>query len=248
MKVVNNLDLNNNQLVNIRLENFSGDIDSGLRIGRLWFDINNNCIKIIDNSKNYCQILDSNNYKDFLVSETITELPHLTITDETVSTSSSTGALIVKGGMGVAGAINADSISGAVWNDYAEYREALNPVEPGYCVCEIGNGRVIKSSHRLQKLPMIVSDTFGFSIGKINEEDVPVAVCGRVLAYTDKPVSKFKIGDWVCAGKDGKITKMNFFEKIFFADRRVGIVSSYPQEKTWGTGKVSNVGRIWIKV
>ena len=182
-------------------------------------------------------------------SESSIELQRLTILDSSANSwSTSTGALVVKGGMGVAGAINADSISGAVWNDYAEYREAVTPVKPGYCVCEVGNGMVIKSSKRLQKLPMIVSDTFGFSIGKINEDDVPVAVCGRVLAYTDKPLKHFKIGDWVCAGKDGRISKMNFFEKIFFADRRVGIVSSRPHTKTWGTGNVSTKGRLWIKV
>lgn len=95
---------------------------------------------------------------------------------------------------------------------------------------------------------MIVSDTFGFSIGKINETDVPIAVCGRVLAFTDKPLKTFKVGDWVCSGKNGKVSKMNFFEKLFFADRRVGIVSSFPSQETWGSGNVSTKDRIWIRI
>ena len=95
---------------------------------------------------------------------------------------------------------------------------------------------------------MIVSDTFGFSIGKINETDVPIAVCGRVLVFTDKPLKTFKVGDWVCSGKNGKVSKMNFFEKLFFADRRVGIVSSFPSQETWGSGNVSTKDRIWIRI
>ena len=245
MKIVSDLNVNNNQIKNFCVESLSGSPEI-VKQGKIWLDTETNTMKM-GTSDGSTAIFDKETWTNY-TSESSIELQKLTILNSANSWSTSTGALVVKGGMGVAGAINADSISGAVWNDYAEYRESITPVAPGYCVCEVGNGRVIKSSKRLQKLPMIVSDTYGFSIGKINEDDVPIAVCGRVLAYTDKSTRKFKVGDWVCAGKEGKVSKMNFFEKIFFPDRRVGIVSSRPQTKTWGTGNVSTENRIWIKV
>lgn len=341
MKIISDLNLNNNQIINSCLENYKGNFSSSLKTGKLWFDTENNCIKIVNTNNEIISIIGENNITNlkevlpkyylsdyeldfnkaynqgvyygvtiggesylnkpenlnnnstvtlfvlinlqeqivqlifdnsldliyfrtgFKLEENYqfnkwielttsnhihTELPNLSITDEINSTSTTTGALTVAGGVGIKGALNADSISGAIWNDYAEYRETVHQIEPGHCVCEKGDGKVCPSTKRLQKLPMIVSDTFGFSIGKINETDVPIAVCGRVLVFTDKPLKTFKVGDWVCSGKNGKVSKMNFFERLFFADRRVGIVSSFPSQETWGSGNVSTKDRIWIRI
>ena len=56
-------------------------------------------------------------------------------------------------------------VLGAVFNDYAEYRQT-DSAEPGRCVTEVGNGNMILSTKRLQPGANIVSDTFGFSIGE----------------------------------------------------------------------------------
>jgi len=246
MQLASDLNVNNNKIKNFCIESLSETPDS-LKKGKMWMNEEDGSLKIAISSEETAAIFDQKTWGNY-TSESDINLNTLSILGTNDSFNTSSGALTVAGGVGIKGTLNADSISGAIWNDYAEYRETIQQVKPGYCVCEEGNGKVDISVKRLQKLPMIVSDTFGFSIGKINETDVPIAVCGRVLAYTDKPISKFRIGDWVCSGKNGKVSKMNFFERLFFADRRVGIVSSFPSQETWGSGNVSTKDRIWIRV
>lgn len=260
MKLISDLNVNNNKILNACIESLDStpENDNGQNNGRFWLEkttkteggnnVDQYGLKIfLPNETTAATLLDNKTWGDH-TSESDINLRTLKINGNVGSISTETGTLVVTGGVGISGTLNADSISGAVWNDYAEYREADGEILPGHCVTEIGDGRVKKTAKRLERLPLLVSDTFGFSIGRINDNDVPVAVCGRVLAFTDKPLSHFQIGDWVCAGKDGKVSKMNFFEKIFFADRRVGIVSSFPQQETWGSGNVSTKNRIWIRV
>jgi len=64
------------------------------------------------------------------------------------------------------------------------------------------------------------------------------------LAYPDN--SKFKVGDAVCSGKNGTVSKMNRLEIILFPDRIVGYVSEIPTYDKWNGIKID--GRIWIKV
>ena len=52
---------------------------------------------------------------------------------------------------------------------------------------------------------------------------------------------KFKVGDVVCAGKNGTASKMRLWEKILFPDRILGIVPEIPDN-------VKVNGRIWIKI
>lgn len=246
MQLASDLNVNNNKIKNFCIESLSETPDS-LKKGKMWMNEEDGSLKIAISSEETAAIFDQKTWGNY-TSESDIDLNTLSILGTNDSFNTSSGALTVAGGVGIKGTLNADSISGAIWNDYAEYRETVHQIEPGHCVCEKGDGKVCPSTRRLQKLPMIVSDTFGFSIGKINETDVPIAVCGRVLAYTDKPISKFKIGDWVCAGKNGKISKMSFIERLLFPDRKVGIVSSFPSQETWGSGNVSTKDRIWIRV
>lgn len=246
MQLASDLNVNNNKIKNFCIESLS-ETPETFKKGKMWMNEEDGSLKIAISSEETAAIFDEKTWGNY-TSESDIKLNTLSILSDNSSFSTSTGALTVAGGVGIKGTLNADSISGAIWNDYAEYRETIRQIEPGYCVCEEGNGKVDISVKRLQKLPMIVSDTFGFSIGKINETDVPIAVCGRVLAYTDKPISKFRIGDWVCAGKNGKVSKMNFIERLFFPDRKVGIVSSFPSQETWGSGNVSTKDRIWIRI
>lgn len=147
--------------------------------------------------------------------------------------------------------LQASQVYGAVYNDYAEYRQSKVDISPGCVVIEDGNGLIIQSSYRLQKCPMVVSDTYGFAIGeqKIEGEfSVPITVSGRVLVYTDKPREQFKAGDVVCTGKNGTVSKMKFWEKVLFPDRILGVVSEVPTYETWGSNNVAIDKRIWIKV
>ena len=142
---------------------------------------------------------------------------------------------------------------GAVWNDYAEYRVLKNNNIKindlyGHCVIENGDDTVSLSTQRLQPAASIISDTFGIAIGKINDEDVPLAIAGRVLAYMDRPASFFKVGDAVCAGKNGTLSKMSRREIRKYPDRIVGIVSSIPNYEYWGPNNILVNNRIWIKI
>lgn len=139
-------------------------------------------------------------------------------------------------------------IYGAVWNDYAEFRNQTEKVEPGYCATCGKDGKLRKANKRLQYCEGIVSDTFGFSIGSTDKCKTPLAVSGRVLAYYAGDIEDYDIGDAVCANYDGKITKMTREEIREYPERILGTVSEIPTYETWGDGKVSTKNRIWIKV
>lgn len=137
---------------------------------------------------------------------------------------------------------------GAVWNDYAEFRATKEKIIPGHVVIENGDGTMSISNKRLIPGASIVSDTFGFAIGETEECKTPIATAGRVLAYTDKDVNNFKAGDAVCAGKNGKVSKMTRLEKILFPDCILGYVSEIPNYEIWGENNTQVNGRIWIKI
>lgn len=137
---------------------------------------------------------------------------------------------------------------GAAWNDYAEYRESLE-LEPGRVVIELGNGRLVRSSERLQPGAEIVSDTYGFIIGKGNPRcATPIAIAGRVLAYPYEERLMFFAGDAVCAGPDGTVSKMTREEIKEYPDRIIGTVSEVPEYETWGENNIKVNGRIWIRL
>lgn len=151
-------------------------------------------------------------------------------------------------GRGINGVIRAGQVYGAVWNDYAEYRQTKECISPGYCVIETGKGDLIKSSERLQPGANIVSDTFGFAIGETEQTKTPLAVSGRVLAYPYEDRDSYQAGDPVCSGPNGTISKMTREEVREYPDRIIGTVSEIPDYEVWGTGNVKVNNRIWIKV
>lgn len=135
----------------------------------------------------------------------------------------------------------------AVWNDYAEFRKA-NTIEPGKVVIEGKFGIMLKSTSRLQPGGSIISDTYGTAMGETDECKTPIAVAGRVLAYTYEEIDEYEIGDVVCTGPNGTVSKMTREEIREYPDRIIGSVSEIPDYETWGTGNVKVDGRIWIKV
>lgn len=137
---------------------------------------------------------------------------------------------------------------GAAWNDYAEYRVCNDNFIPGQVVCENGDDTLSIATERLQPGANIVSDTFGFAIGETEKAKCPIAVSGRVLAYTYEPKEEFKAGDAVCAGPNGTISKMTRNEIREYPERIVGTVSAIPNYEYWGENNVKVNNRIWIKV
>ena len=146
-----------------------------------------------------------------------------------------------------AGKLVATSVYGAVWNDYAEYRQS-DILEAGRVVCENGDDTLSLAIERLQPGAEIVSDTFGFAIGETEKCKTPIAVSGRVLAYPYEDRDSYKPGDAVCAAPGGTVSKMTREEIKEYPERIVGTVSAIPEYKTWGEGNVPVNERIWIKV
>lgn len=136
---------------------------------------------------------------------------------------------------------------GAVWNDYAEYRPA-SIITPGYVVREDKSGVMQLADDRLLPACEIISDTFGFAIGETDECKTPIAATGRVLAYPYEDRDSYELGDPVCSGPGGTVSKMSREEVRLYPERMLGYVSEIPSYKTWGSGNVEVNGRIWIRV
>ena len=152
-----------------------------------------------------------------------------------------------------AGNITGAKVYNAVWNDYAECRQAYTD-EPGYCVTETKNGVMAKTWERLQPGCKMISDTFGTCMGETDEAKTPIAVAGRVLAYPCRDISEYHLGDAVCSAPDGKIDIMTREEIREYPERIVGTVSEIPSYDVWYGGtkedpqKIPVNGRIWIYV
>lgn len=145
------------------------------------------------------------------------------------------------------GSLTASKVYGAVWNDYAEFRQS-DVTEPGRVICENGDDTLSLSKERLQPGGAVVSDTYGFAIGETDEAKTPIAVSGRVLVYTYEDRWSFNPGDAVCAAPNGTVSKMTREEIITYPERIIGTVSAIPSYEIWGDKPVLVNNRIWIKV
>ena len=145
--------------------------------------------------------------------------------------------------------VYASEVYGAVWNDYAEYRES-NITQPGRCIIENGDDTLRLSTERLQRGAEIISDTFGFAIGETDTCKTPIAASGRVLAYGYEDREQFKshIGYPVCSGPNGTVSIMTDEEEQLYPSRIIGYISAVPDYEIWGTGNVKVDGRIWIRI
>lgn len=152
------------------------------------------------------------------------------------------------------GGLYTEQTYGAVWNDYAEFRSATQKIEPGRVVQEKGDDTLIQVEDRLSHFAGVCSDTFGFAIGQRADEDIPIAVSGRVLVYPYKERNTYKPGDCVCTASNGTVDVMTREEVIQYPDRIVGTVSCVPEYDIWLCGakesprEIEVDGRIWIKV
>lgn len=171
------------------------------------------------------------------------------VTATTASTSTSTGAVVISGGLGVGGDIYGNRVIGAVWNDYAECRESNEFINAGYVVKENGDDTLSLADERLIYGCSIVSDTFGFMIGETDKAHTPIAVSGRVLAYPyeNREVFKYNIGCFVCSGPNGTVSLMDKEEVWNHPEAIIGQVSAVPEYEYWGNNVKVN-GRVWIKV
>ena len=153
--------------------------------------------------------------------------------------------------------LQASQVWGAVWNDYAEFRQTNDKnIKPGNCVIETGNGDLILSTERMQAGAEIVSDTYGIAIGETKINNTPIATAGRVLAYVyeSKDIIKQHIGEPVCSGPNGTVSLMTEEECKLFPYKMIGTISEIPNYEIWEAGSeeepinINVNGRIWIRI
>lgn len=192
---------------------------------------------------------EDNNAGNLVYQKNSATLTNLIISDTTASTSTSSGALIVAGGVGVSGDIYANNVFGAVWNDYAEYRRS-DCKEPGRVIVENGDDTMSLSEKRLQYGAKVISDTFGFAIGETEKARTPIAVSGRVLVYPYENRNEFRmhIGRPVCSGPNGTVSLMSDTEEKEFPSAIIGYISAVPDYEYWEDTEVKINDRIWIYV
>ena len=145
------------------------------------------------------------------------------------------------------------------WSDLAEYRRTIEH-EPGRAVIPTDCGIAKRATKRLQPGARIVSDTYGFCLGESDDEQSPIALTGRVLAYPCRPISEYHAGDAVCSGPNGTVDLMTREEIQKYPDCIIGIVNEIPTYPIWNpkhtddrqkvvfNENVEVRGRIWIDV
>jgi hypothetical protein len=150
------------------------------------------------------------------------------------------------------GAARGGTISGfsrvynAVWNDYADYisLEGPIPVVPGRVYVYNGHFHQMASSYAEMGAIGICSDTFSFVAGyKDSEFQVPIAVCGFVLAYVDKV---YPSGTPLTSAADGGLTEMSLETKMKYPERMLATFYKEERNVAWHGVKIN--GRHWVQV
>lgn len=142
--------------------------------------------------------------------------------------------------------VSYDQLPSPIGANIAEYR-ITETVDAGYCVYENGTGILEKTNARLLPCCRIVSDTYGFVMGENSQFQIPTAISGRVLAYTNEN-DEIEIGDCLCSGENGILSKMTREEITAYPDRIVGVVSEIPTYETWGINEIVVNKRVWVYV
>lgn len=174
----------------------------------------------------------------------------LYISDTTSSTSTSTGALRVAGGLGVSGSIYGSSVYNAVWNDLTD----RIPVDEE-CDLEYGKYYCFDGKHYYQSKEYcpagmigIHSDTGGFEMGKKEGvKELQCSVAGFVLAYVDK---EYPVGTPLTPTCCGYLTEISKKDKMEYPERIVATYWKDEPAEEWGSEerKIKVNGRKWVKI
>ena len=171
-------------------------------------------------------------------------------TNNTTSTSTSTGAVMITGGLGVGGEVYASKVHNAVWNDLADsiiVNEDCN-LEHGYCYCFDGEKYTKSSKYLDDGIIGIHSDTYGLKMGsEEGKKKMDVAVSGFVLAYVDK---EYAPGTPLTCTENGYLTEIRKEDKIEYPERIVATYWKNEPAEEWGSEekKVKVNGRRWVKI
>ena len=171
------------------------------------------------------------------------------------SNNTQTGAVVIRGGLGVAGNIHGtviygQAVYGAVANDLADSIPVNEDciLEHGYCYCFDGEKYNKSSKYMDDGIIGIHSDTYGFKMGhEENKKKMDIAVSGFVLAYVDK---EYKPGTPLTCTENGYLTEIKKEDKIEYPEKIVATYWKNEPAEEWGTEerKVKVNGRKWVKI
>lgn len=219
-------------------------------INNYWSGRDSSIIYKVSNSNSYSPILSAGSRNgSFDIGTEEGNLKFSFVPNESYSQQTDEG-IVSKIYMTPEGHIGGEKVYGAVYNDYAEFRQFAEDKEIPYgrVVIENGDDTLSLSTERMQSGGNVCSDTFGFAIGKTSLSTMPIAVSGRVLVYPYEDRNTYCPGDAVCSAPNGTISKMTREEIKEYPDRIIGYVSAVPQYETWGENNILVNNRIWIKV
>lgn len=142
--------------------------------------------------------------------------------------------------------LRTDYVVNAVWNDIADYLNVDEDLEIIYGRAYTRDPKTnkVRLAQKNEKVIGLASDTCGFQLGKNDKEhQIPIALGGWILAYTDK---NYKPGTLLKVGKKGILTKASKLDEIFNPSRIIASFDRVEKEETWH-GKVVD-GRNWVKI
>lgn len=144
--------------------------------------------------------------------------------------------------------LKASKVWNAVWNDIADFQLLNDKLIFGKCYVDHIEGARIASQRCQMAIMGIASDTFGFGVGSgANEKEVPIAVCGWVLAFVDQ---EYDCGTPLTNNENGDLTEMTLEEKRNFPERIIAIYKKPEKNLEFGPNnqKITVNGRHWVKV
>lgn len=141
----------------------------------------------------------------------------------------------------------ATRVYNAVWNDIADFQDLADNLVPGKCYFDAVEGARICDLKCQRGVIGIASDTYGHGVGQVTgKNQVPIAVCGWVLAYVD---GQCEIGDALTNNHNGNLIKMTDEEKCKYPERIVATYKKKEAGEYFGPNKEVKVnGRHWVKV
>lgn len=142
----------------------------------------------------------------------------------------------------------ASKVWNAVWNDVADFQLLNDELVFGKCYIDHIEGARIANKRCQMAVIGIASDTFGHAVGAgANEKEVPIAVCGWVLAFVDQ---EYECGTPLTNDEFGNLTEMTLEEKRNYPERMIGIYKKPEREEEFGPNgqKIKVNGRHWVKV
>jgi hypothetical protein len=148
------------------------------------------------------------------------------------------------------GHLYATKVFNAVWNDVADFQDVADEKIPGKCYFDTLSGAKICNEECQKAVIGILSDTYGFGLGQVNNaKKAPFVIAGWALACVDSEQT-YETGDVLMNDSNGNLVKMSEEMKRLYPERIVATYKKPEAAKYFGPGAeaVKVNGRHWVKI